>query len=64
MSFALEVKTNGEQLRRGDFFYEKRRLFRVERVGKERGKERRFTVKFRLVAKVNLDKRVREDRYL
>jgi hypothetical protein len=62
MIFEVEVKTEGEKLQRGDLFYEKRRLLRVERIGKPRGKERRFTVKFRLIGKINLDRQMRSDR--
>lgn len=62
MIFNVEVKTEGEKLQRGDLFYEKRQLFRVERVGRPRGKQRRFTVKFRVVGKINLDRQLRQDR--
>jgi hypothetical protein len=62
MIFNVEVKTEGETLQRGDLFYEKRRLLRVERIGKPRGKARRFTVKFRLLGKINLDRQMRSDR--
>lgn len=62
MIFNVEVKTDGEKLERGDLFYEKRRLLRVERVGKPRGSNRLFNVKFRLVGKINLDRQLREDR--
>jgi hypothetical protein len=60
--FDVEVKTEGETLRRGDLFYEKRRLFRVEHVGTPRGNTHRFTVRFRLLTKINLDRQMREDR--
>lgn len=62
MIFGVEVKTEGEKLQRGDLFYEKRRLYRVEHVGKPRGEEKRFNVIFRLIGKVNLDKQRRTDR--
>lgn len=62
MIFNVEVKTGSEALRRGDLFYEKRRLFRVERVGKARGEKKTFTVKFRLLGKMNLDRQMRSDR--
>jgi len=61
MIFNVEVKTEGETLQRGDLFYEKRRLLRVESIGKPRGKERRFTVKFRLLGKINLDRQMRSE---
>lgn len=62
MIFNVEVKTEGETLARGDLFYDKRRLFRVERVGKPRGKKRLFTVQMRVVGKINLDRQMRSDR--
>jgi len=60
--FHIPVKTGVETLRRGDLFYEKRRLLRVVSVGKVKGKEHRFTVKFALLAKINLDTYLRSDR--
>lgn len=61
MIFNVEVKTEGPFVR-GNLFYEKRRLYRVERVSAVRGKDRRFRVKFRLIGKVNLDRQMRTDR--
>jgi hypothetical protein len=60
--FSVEVKTNGEQLERGDLFYEKRRLYRVERVSNLCEKERTCKITFRLLCKINLDRQLREDR--
>jgi hypothetical protein len=56
----VPIKINGNTLERGDLFYEKRRLYRVEYVGKPRGKERTFSVKFKLIAKINLDRYARD----
>ncbi|HEX3941364.1 MAG TPA: hypothetical protein VHX11_07780 [Acidobacteriaceae bacterium] len=62
MGFNVEIKIDGNTLVRGDLFYVKRRLYRVEHVGKPRGKQNRFTVKLRLVGKINLDRERRKDR--
>lgn len=62
MIFSVEIKTEGEKLQRGDLFYEKRRLFRVEQVGKPRGKTQRFTVRLRMIGKINLDRELRQER--
>jgi hypothetical protein len=59
--FNVEVKTDGP-FERGDLFYEKRGLYRVERVSRVRGKDRHWTVKFRLIGKINLDRQLRTDR--
>ena len=64
VSFNVEVKTNGHTLHRGDLFYEKRKLYRVERVGQPRGKSKRFSVRFRLIGAINFDQQLREDRAL
>jgi len=61
MRFSVEVKTEGEDLRRGDLVYIKRGLYRVEHVGKLRG-NLKFRVRFRLIGKVNLDREMRTDR--
>jgi len=61
MHLMIPVKTNGEVLHRGDLFYEKRKLFRVEHVGKPKN-DKRYTVKFKLLAKINLDIYLRLDR--
>jgi hypothetical protein len=62
MIFDVQVKTEGEKLQRGDLFYEKRRLFRVDHVGKPRGKKRTFYVRMRLLAKINLNRQMWSDR--
>jgi hypothetical protein len=62
MRFDVEVKTDGERLDRGDLFYEKRRLYIVDRVSKPRGKKKTYTVMFRLIGKINLDRQRRKDR--
>lgn len=61
MIFSVEVKTEGEALTRGDLFYESRRLYRVEHVGKPHGKERRLKVRIKLLARMNLDRARRRD---
>jgi hypothetical protein len=61
--FNVEVKSGDETpLQRGDLVYEKRKLMRVERVSKVRGKDRHFKVTFRIVGKINLDRQLRTDR--
>ena len=55
VSYYVRVTTNGDTLMRGDLFYENRKLYRVERVGKPRGKKKTYSVKFRLIGKVNLN---------
>jgi hypothetical protein len=62
MIFNVEVKTAEETLERGDLLYEKRQLLRVERVSKPRGKNRRISVKFRIIGKINLDRQLATDR--
>lgn len=62
MIFNVEVKAYNETLQRGDLYYEKRQLFRVERVGAPRGKSKRFIVKFRRIGKIDLNRQLRSDR--
>ena len=61
MIFQVEVKTPEEELKRGDLIYDKRKLLRVERVGKPHGKDKKFMVRFRIIGKVNLDRERRTD---
>lgn len=61
MTFNVEVKTEGEKLERGDLFYDKRKLYVVERVGKPRGRVGIFHVKMRMLGKINLDRQRRTD---
>jgi len=61
MRFTVEVKTEAEELMRGDLVYIKRKLYRVEHVGKLRG-NLKFMVRYRLIGKVNLDREMRTDR--
>ena len=62
MIFNVEVKTVTETLRRGDLVYEKRKLLRVENVSGPRRRDGMFSIKFRIVGKVNLDRQLRTDR--
>jgi hypothetical protein len=59
--FDVEIKTDGENLQRGDLYYEKRKLYRVEEILPARG-QRLLTVKFRLIGKINLDRQLSTDR--
>jgi hypothetical protein len=62
MIFSVEVKTESEQLTRGDLVYDKRKLLRVEAVHKQHHGKRLVVVKFRIIGKVNLDRQMRTDR--
>lgn len=61
MSFTVVVQVNGDALHVGDLYYEKRKLYRVENVGKQRGSKRTFTVMFRLIGKIDLSRQAREE---
>jgi hypothetical protein len=59
----LRIKEHTDDLKRGDIVYHNHELLRVEGVSKERGEKRagyHYTVKFRRIGRINLDRQRRD----